>query len=118
LYTTERSAGHSEELRACSEAVLHKFRYNGAQRGAEVQVRSSEILGGEAAPKMKVKNESFHSAQQRVPYVQREDDLVKVPASKSESIQEGKDLRQYTVGSKVEAMRYLIWSVMRSESED
>ena len=27
LYTTGRSAGHSEDLRVCSEAVLHKFRY-------------------------------------------------------------------------------------------
>ena len=33
--------------------------------------------------------------------------MVKVPASKSEAVREGKDLRQYTVGSKTEAMRYL-----------
>ena len=106
LYTTGRSAGHSEDLRVCSEAVLHKFRYNGAQPGAEVPVRSSEILGGEAAPRVKVNNESFHSAQQRMPCLQREEELIKVPASKSEAVREGEDLRQYTVGSKTEVMRY------------
>jgi len=62
---------------------------------------------------VKVKNESFHSAQQRVPYLQREDDLVKVPASKSESIREAEDLRQYTVGNKIVAMRFCTPSLAR-----
>ena len=30
LYTIGMSAGHSEDLRVCSEAVLHKFRYTHA----------------------------------------------------------------------------------------
>ena len=106
LYTTGRSDGHSEDLQVCSEAVLHKFRYSDAQRGAEVPVRSIEILGGEVAPMVKANNESFHPAQQRMLCLQREEDWVEVPASYSEAVREGEDLRQYTVGSKTEAMRF------------